>query len=575
MKHMRIISVTLIIAMLLSMAGLAEAPAEMEQYVAEAADTELIEYAVPASEYLLSAGAPSVTLTGSKASAAMDVEESLQIAVNAGETGVFTSKNPKLASVDGDGLVTALAKGTAKIEFKPDGGKKRTLTIKISDPYEPTGVKFDQGKAATVDVGDDLQLDAVLAPETARTVLTWKSSKPKAADVDADGLVTALTEGKATITVTTANKKKATISVTVVDPYKPTGVSFGQGKEATLNVGDDLQLDAVLAPETARTVLTWKSNKPKAADVDADGRVTALTEGKATITVTTANKKKATISVTVVDPYKPTGVSLAQGKAATLDVGETLQLDAALAPESARTVLTWKSSKPRVAEVDENGLVTALARGTTRITATTHNGKTAGLDLQVVDDSFIPISATLLGASYNGVAYNVVNTPVDPITYADLVYDDVCTHPQGTDKYSGYCLCFCNYYVSGMIDGLTDIDVTVAKKKYRTSKQLSYKTEKYSDPNAMMARLYDLLNAGVPQILMVEAITHPGSRHFVTVVGYKSSVTRRDALRAEDLLVIDSFDGKLESMDPKIELVDTRTLFKQSGKYRIEAAQYK
>ncbi|MBR1561405.1 MAG: Ig domain-containing protein, partial [Clostridia bacterium] len=270
MKHMRIISVTLIIAMLLSMAGLAEAPAEMEQYVAEAADTELIEYAVPASEYLLSAGAPSVTLTGSKASAAMDVEESLQIAVNAGETGVFTSKNPKLASVDGDGLVTALAKGTAKIEFKPDGGKKRTLTIKISDPYEPTGVKFDQGKAATVDVGDDLQLDAVLAPETARTVLTWKSSKPKVADVDQDGLVTALTEGKATITATTANKKKATITVTVKDPYKPTGVSLDQGKAATVDVGDDLQLDAVLAPETARTVLTWKSSKPKAADVDAD-----------------------------------------------------------------------------------------------------------------------------------------------------------------------------------------------------------------------------------------------------------------------------------------------------------------
>ena len=90
-----------------------------------------------------------------------------------------------------------------------------------------------------------------------------------------------------------------------------------------------------------------------------------------------------------------------------------------------------------------------------------------------------------------------------------------------------------------------------------------------------MAQLYDLLSAGLPQMLMVEAILHRGSRHFVTVVGYRSSVTRREDLRPQDLLIIDSFDGKLESMDPAIEQVDTRVLFKQDGKYRIEAVRYR
>ena len=178
-------------------------------------------------------------------------------------------------------------------------------------------------------------------------------------------------------------------------------------------------------------------------------------------------------------------------------------------------------------------------------------------------------------ATYNGAEFKVVNTAVDPMAYAKLVRDNVCTHPKGTDKYSGYCLCFCNYYVSGMVDNVTDVDVSVAIRKYRTSKKLRYATETYSNPGPMMARLYDLLSAGVPQILMVEAITRPGSRHFVAVVGYRSSVTRREDLRPEDLLIIDSFDGKLESMDPAIEPVDTRVLFKQKGSYRIEAVSFK
>ena len=91
----------------------------------------------------------------------------------------------------------------------------------------------------------------------------------------------------------------------------------------------------------------------------------------------------------------------------------------------------------------------------------------------------------------------------------------------------------------------------------------------------MMANLYDLLNTGLPQIMMVEAITHPGSRHFVVVIGYRSSVTRREDLRPEDLLIIDSYDGRLESMDPVLEPVDTRVLFTQERRYRIDAVRYR
>ena len=94
-----------------------------------------------------------VALTDRKAAAQMNVGETLQIAVNQGEAGTFTSKSAKLATVDANGLVTALAKGKAKIEFEPEGGKKRTLSVKIIDPYEPAGVSIGQGKSITLSVG--------------------------------------------------------------------------------------------------------------------------------------------------------------------------------------------------------------------------------------------------------------------------------------------------------------------------------------------------------------------------------------------------------------------------------------
>ena len=432
-----------------------------------------------------------VALTGRKATAQMNVDEKLQITVNEGETGTFTSKSAKLAAVDEKGLVTALAKGTAKIEFKPDGGKKRTLRIKIIDPFEPTGVSIAEGKAITVNLGDSVQLNAVVAPETARTSLTWKSGKAKVASVDGSGVVTGLREGKAKLTVTTANKKKAKITVTVVNPYKPTGISIAQGSALSILVGESVQLDPVLAPEGARTALTWKSSKAKVAAVDANGCVTGVASGTAKITVKTDNKLSAVVQIRVIDP----------------------------------------NDQPR----------------------------TPPMNL----------------ASYNGVEFKVVNTALDPLTCAGLMRDKICTHPGGSDKYGGYCLGFTNYYVYCMVDNVADVNISVALRKYMTSRKLSYKTELYGNPDAMMANLYDLLSAGLPQMLMVEAITHPGRRHFVTVVGYRSSVARREDLRPQDLLIIDSFDGKLESMDPAIEPVDTRVLFKQKGKYRIEAVRYR
>ena len=239
----------------------------------------------------------------------------------------------------------------------------------------------------TVNLGDKIRLVPQFATAAGASVTGYKSGKAKVAAVDGSGLVTALAEGKAKITVTTNNKKvKATITVVVVDPYKPTGISIKQGKTLTMTLGQSQSLTAVLEPGSARSNLTWKTSKAKVVAVDGNGKLTALAEGKAKITVTTNNKKvKATITVVVVDPYKPTGISITQGKTITLKVGQSQKLGTTLEPGTARSERTWKSSKPAVATVDASGNVKALKKGKAKITVTTYNKKKATITVVVTE----------------------------------------------------------------------------------------------------------------------------------------------------------------------------------------------
>ena len=221
---------------------------------------------------------------------------------------------------------------------------------------QKTTIVLSHTGTVTLGVGQTLQLGATVNPAAA---VEWSTSKEKVASVDAKGKVTAASEGTATITAK-AGGKKVKVKIKVVDPYKPDSIAIAQGKAATVSIGSTLQLKATLNPATAKSALTWTSNKTKIATVDANGKVTPVAEGKAKITVKTANKKKAVITVTVVDPYKPASLAINQGKTATMTVGNALKLTTTLTPATAKSTLIWKSSKPKVAIVDANGNVTAV-----------------------------------------------------------------------------------------------------------------------------------------------------------------------------------------------------------------------
>lgn len=248
----------------------------------------------------------------------------------------------------------------------------------------PEAVSISASRTVKLCVNATLQLGVAFEPANARAALTWDSSKDSVASVDGGGLVTPHKKGTTIISVRTDNGKAASVKVKVVSAPKPKKVLLSAGGTLTLSVGETVQLSAEVQPAEAPGDISWNSSKRRVAEVSG-GLVTAVGEGKATITAKAVNGKKARVKIRVLDPYKPDRVSLNVSRTVTLKVGQTLRLEAAVAPDTARTTLTWSSSKKKVATVDGDGNVVALKRGTTTIAVRTANGKKARVKVKVVN----------------------------------------------------------------------------------------------------------------------------------------------------------------------------------------------
>ena len=253
---------------------------------------------------------------------------------------------------------------------------------------KPNKITLSPAGTAYVNLGDTLNLDVISDPENAEFSLTWKTSNGRVATVE-NGQVRGVSEGSVRITATTNNGKSASVTVKVVDPYKPTKVTLDKAGTVQLNLGETLQLTPSLTPATAQADYTWKSSSAKIATVSG-GVVTPVGEGTATITVTAVRgkvKKTAKVKVKVVDPYKPTKVTLDKTGTVQLNLGETLQLTPSLTPATAQADYTWKSSSAKIATVS-GGVVTPVGEGTATITVTAVRGKvkkTAKVKIKVVD----------------------------------------------------------------------------------------------------------------------------------------------------------------------------------------------
>ena len=256
-----------------------------------------------------------VSLNKSSLSLAVGGSETLTATVapdNATNKNVTWTTSDATKATVSKGVVTAVATGKATITVTT-ADRKKTATCSVtvtggSSTVSVTGVSLNK-TSLSLAVGGSETLTATVAPNNATNkAVTWTTSDATKATVS-NGVVTAVAAGSATITVKTADgNKTATCAVTVTGggtTVSVTGVSLNKSS-LSLAVGGSETLTATVAPNNATNKnVTWTSSDATKATV-ADGVITAVATGTATITVTTADGNKTATCAVVTNKVDPT-----------------------------------------------------------------------------------------------------------------------------------------------------------------------------------------------------------------------------------------------------------------------------
>ncbi|TCZ77382.1 hypothetical protein E0485_10300, partial [Paenibacillus albiflavus] len=196
---------------------------------------------------------PTVTIPGKGLSVQLNAIIEPADATNKAVT--WSTSDQGIAKVNEDGKVTAVSKGTAIITVTTDdGGLIATSTVTVEEgsttPIDVTGVELDRSEVTLTNVGSSVQLHATVLPADATNkAVTWNSSNAGVATVNQNGVVKAVSSGRAIITVTTLDggfeaTSLVTVNVNRPDPepespvdISPSGPMNSGGSSAPANPG--------------------------------------------------------------------------------------------------------------------------------------------------------------------------------------------------------------------------------------------------------------------------------------------------------------------------------------------------
>ena len=261
--------------------------------------------------------------------------------------------------------------------------------VKITNIAVPESATVEKGESITLPVvygtddapavtpetaatGESAETDEKLAKAVSKLTVEWTSSDESVATVDATGMVVAVSAGEADITASvTDSEMSAVCKVTVKVAAKD--ITVPDNLDVKLNDGNETTVEATVSPADATDVkVSYASTDEAVATVDKDGRVQVLQPGECDIvtTLTQEDKKVVEKKTHIKAYYEVEGITLDKTEG-ILTAGNTVALNATVLPEEIadETTVTWTSSDEKVATVDENGKVTAIAAGEATITA--------------------------------------------------------------------------------------------------------------------------------------------------------------------------------------------------------------
>ena len=364
---------------------------------------------------------PASGITISKEDTTLEAGMTLQLSAtitpeNADETVQWSTSAAEIATVDGNGMVTAVAPGVAVITATTsESGLTAECRVTVVEPIiRVTKVTIDETSVPSrIKVGESVQLAATVEPENAvdKTV-TWSIGDNEYVSLTPDGVLTGIKE--------TGRSRSVIITATaggISDVCSPrirveaaAGAVTGVWLDCTgitVGVGGTWQLNATVEPDDAQNKsVTWESSDESVATVDENGLVTGKSAGSATVTVRTVDggyTAQCSVTVEGEEIVAVTGVRL-DYEDITVDVGGTWQLNATVEPEDAENKsVTWESSDEAVATVDENGLVTGKSAGSATVTVrTVDGGYTAQCSVTVEgEETVLPTGVTLSHTTLN------------------------------------------------------------------------------------------------------------------------------------------------------------------------------
>ena len=347
---------------------------------------------------------------------ALDQEETFQLVATVypleadNKSVAWTSSDESIATVDENGLVTAIGTGLAVVTVSALDGSGETAECNVSvrsRDAESISLNEDELDLKT---GEAFQLTATVLPENAddRSV-TWKSDNPAVAKVDDSGYVQAMSPGTAVITATNSGGiylLSASCTVTVTDPIKLVESITLDSTDLTLTVNRTVLISASVQPmDATNREVEWTSSDENVAIVNKNGLMMAVGIGEADIIASAVDGSgvSATCHVTVV-PTVARSISLDKSEL-LMNKDDVEQLRVTVLPESTTDKsVTWTSSDEDVVDVYDNGSVVAMGEGTADVTATTNDGSNLSATCKV---TVIDPEGGISGAGADGVNVSV------------------------------------------------------------------------------------------------------------------------------------------------------------------------
>lgn len=270
-------------------------------------------------------------------------------------------------------------KSVTKVQIASPSIKNGKLTI-----YRGTGNVTIQLKTKVTVMGKGIS-----SKTKKYNAVSYKSSNVKVVSISSTGKITAKKNGTAKITITSAanTKKKASINITVKPGVGAIQATVDQQSDATIEAGKTVKIETSVSnvAKRANKTVTYQSNNKKVATVSKSGIITAVKPGTATITVTpkysTGVKTILKVTVKEAQPEEITQddtmeqtITIIPCELMNLQIGESKQATYIVEPATAMyEAVTYSSEDTSIATVNEQGVVTGIKKGSTRITITSAN----------------------------------------------------------------------------------------------------------------------------------------------------------------------------------------------------------